>query len=174
LNVNIKVKRLPGGKLPVKANPDDACFDLFARIDQDIILKPGCRVCIPAGVILEIPKGYKANVCPKSGLAKNNGIDTLAGKIDAGYRDEIGIIVYNTNQPLKANPFANLGGVYKSSPVVENTLPSDTLTIKPGMKIAQIEIVENLDVTIEEVAEIDMNTDRGLGGFGSSGDGLNG
>lgn len=142
---------------PVKAHEEDACYDLFARVyahaedlseEKDvIILAPGRRCLAKTGVFLEMEKGWEALVRPRSGNALKLGLTVLntPGTIDAGYRNEIGVILHNAGQR--------------------------SLEMKPGMKIAQIAFRTIPDHNLEaiDMARFNADTERGLGGFGSSG-----
>lgn len=126
--------------LPKYATSQDAGCDLYGI--EDVVLKPGERISIKTGIKIEIPIGYYGRVAPRSGLAFKNGIDTLAGVIDAGYRGEIGVILINHGK--------------------------EDFKIEKGNRIAQM-IFEKIDqAEFEEVEEL-STTDRGDGGFGSSG-----
>jgi len=138
----MKVKRLTEtAKLPTRANPTDAGLDLYA--DEDVALWPCARVLVSTGIAIAIPEGFYGRIAPRSGLAYNHGIDVLAGVIDSSYRGEIKVLLFNTDIERK-------------------------FEIKKGERIAQmiIEIVALLKV--EEVVALE-DTDRGNGGFGSSG-----
>lgn len=138
----VSVKKLTEtAQLPTKAHEDDAGFDLYS--DADVVVYPETRRLISTGIAVAIPRGYYGRVAPRSGLALKNGIDVLAGVVDAGYRNEVGVILINFDD----KPFE----------------------IKKGDRIAQL-IIEKVDpFKIEEVKEFFTNTHRGMGGFGSSG-----
>ena len=109
-----------------------------------IVIAPRGRVLIPTGLFIEVPSGYKANVVPRSGLALKAGI-TVAnspGTIDEDYRWEIGVILINHS--------------------------NDNFIIKNGDRIAQLVLTKYEKIEFEEVNEL-SNTDRGEGGFGSTG-----
>jgi dUTP pyrophosphatase len=138
----VSVKKLTEtAQLPTKAHEDDAGFDLYS--DTDVVIYPETRRLISTGIAVAIPRGYYGRIAPRSGLAFKNGIDVLAGVVDAGYRNEVGVILINFDD----KPFE----------------------IKKGDRIAQL-IIEKVDpFKIEEVKEFFTNTHRGMGGFGSSG-----
>jgi dUTP pyrophosphatase len=125
-----------------KAHEDDAAFDLRSRVD--VIIPSGKIMLVPTGVFMELPVGYEAQVRPRSGLALKHSITVLntPGTIDAGYRGEVGVILVN----LGAEPF----------------------TVEKGMKIAQLVVSPVTQAEIVEVSAVDA-TDRGAGGFGSTG-----
>jgi len=119
-------------------------MDLRAFLDKEITIAPLGRARIPTGLYLEIPLGYEAQVRPRSGLAIHSGITVLntPGTIDSDYRGELGVILIN----LGSGPF----------------------TVKSGDRIAQMVISPVVRVTICE-AEFLSETERGTGGFGSTG-----
>ncbi len=119
-------------------------MDLYANIDEPITLKSLERILVKTGLFISLPKGYEAQVRPRSGLAFKNGITVLntPGTIDADYRGEIGVILVN--------------------------LSSQDFNINDGDRIAQMVIAKHETATWEEVENLD-ETNRGEGGFGSSG-----
>jgi dUTP pyrophosphatase len=140
----VRVVRLDTGMpLPGHARPGDAGVDL--RSAADVSLKPGERVFIPTGIALAIPDGYAGFVQPRSGLAINKGLGLLnsPGLIDSGYRGEIKIIAINLD-------------------------PEDVIHIARGERIAQLVVLAVPQFTFAEVAAL-PDSDRGAGGFGSTG-----
>lgn len=121
-----------------------AGMDLLAHIDSSITLAPMERKIIPTGIAIALPEGFEAQIRPRSGLAIKNGITVLnsPGTIDADYRGDIGVILIN----LSNEPF----------------------TINDGDRIAQMVIAkyEKINWQIQETLD---STERGKGGFGSSG-----
>jgi len=144
-NVSIKkLQNLAELPLPSYATADSAGMDLIAAINEAITLKPLERKVIPTGIAIGLPKGYEAQVRPRSGLALKNGI-TVAnapGTIDADYTGEVGVILINLGQ--------------------------EDFTITRGMRIAQMVIAPYTQATWNEVEELEV-TERGAGGFGSTG-----
>ena len=142
----IQVKVINKGKqpLPAYATEQSAGMDLRADIEQPVTLKPLERRLIPTGLHIALPQGYEAQVRPRSGLALKHGITVLntPGTIDADYRGEIKVILVN----LSDEPFE----------------------IVPGERIAQMVIARHEQVEWEQVEELDA-TERGAGGFGSTG-----
>ena len=126
--------------IPHYAHQGDAGMDIFS-VEEDII-KAGERKNIRTGIKMELPEGFVGLVWDKSGLALKNGIKTMAGVIDAGYRGEIGIVLVNLS-----------GQDYK---------------IEKGQKIAQMLIQKVERAEIEDTQEL-SETKRGDGGFGSTG-----
>jgi dUTP pyrophosphatase len=143
--IPIAVRRLdPDLPLPANAHPHDAGYDLCAR--EPAVLAPGGgRAAVPTGISLALPPGYAGFVQPRSGLALRHGVTCLntPGLIDAGYRDEIRVILVNLD-------------------------PSTPYEISRGDRIAQLVVQRVETVTWTEVAEL-PDSPRGLGGFGSSG-----
>jgi dUTP pyrophosphatase len=151
----IEVKVEEGGKLPHKVRQTDAGFDLFAT--EDITLYPGQSGKTPLNVRLKLPLNTYAEITTKSGLG-SKGHSVRAGIIDEEYRGVINVIHSNVNLILGLD---------------EDGLPlmrTEPLVIKKGEKLAQLIMhpYSNL-YFIEEVQELDMNTSRGEGGFGSTG-----
>ena len=130
--------------LPKYQTELSAGMDLFANIDESIILKPLERALVKTGLSIALPKGYEAQIRPRSGLALKNGITVLntPGTIDADYRGEIGVILIN--------------------------LSSEKFTINNGDRIAQMVIAKHEQINWQQVNELN-ETHRGKGGFGSSG-----
>lgn len=127
-------------KLPEFAHNDDAGFDIFSN--ENVILRKGKVYGISTGISSEIPKGYYVSVRDKSGLAINNGIHTLGGVFDAGYRGEWKIILVN--------------------------LGKEDFEIEKGNKIAQGILTKLVETNIVVVKTLKFSK-RGKGGFGSTG-----
>ena len=143
----IPIRRLPGNEdlpLPRKMSRGASGFDLFAAIDQPLTLSPGQRQLIPTGIALEMPDGVEAQVRSRSGLALKHGIAVLnsPGTIDADYRGEIMVALHNHS--------------------------SEAVTIESCERIAQLVITPFLTAQFEETDELG-DTERGEGGFGSTG-----
>lgn len=143
--MKIKVQLLnERGQIPQYQTPGAAASDLCACLDDPVTLQPGDFQLIPTGIALEIPVGYEAQIRPRSGLALKHGITfpNSPGTIDSDYRGEIGIIVMN----LGREPFV----------------------IEHGDRIAQMVIARHETAQFEKV-EILSESERGSGGFGSTG-----
>ena len=142
--IQVKIQLLPdcAELMPCKAHPDDAAFDLRSRIDIELPVRRS--VLIPAGFCMELPPGYEAQIRPRSGLALKHDImlTNSPGTIDAGYRGEVGIIVYN-------------GG-------------TEVFPVKRGDRIAQMVIAKLPEVELVSTGDL-AASDRGTGGFGSTG-----
>ena len=141
--MTLSFKRInPDAVLPSYAHPGDAGMDL--RSVDDAVIPSGGRALVHTGLVVNLPPGYEAQVRPRSGLALKSGVTVLntPGTIDAGYRGEVGVILANVG----AEPFA----------------------VRKGDRIAQMVIAP---VTFAEIVETDSidETDRGAGGFGSTG-----
>ena len=130
--------------LPEYATLQSAGMDLRANISESISLKSLCRELISTGIFIELPKGYEAQIRPRSGLAFKNGVTVLnsPGTIDADYRGEIKVLLTN----LSPNEFI----------------------IEPGERIAQIIFSKHETISWQEVEELNYTT-RGAGGFGHTG-----
>ena len=130
--------------LPQYATEHSAGVDLRANLDEPVVMKPLERCLIPTGLYISLPKGFEAQVRPRSGLAIKHGIGVLnsPGTIDADYRGEIRVILVN----LSSEPF----------------------TIQDGERIAQMVIARHEQVEWEQVDVLD-ETERGAGGFGHTG-----
>ncbi|MBI2462859.1 MAG: dUTP diphosphatase [Candidatus Spechtbacteria bacterium] len=137
----MRVERLsPHAKVPNRAYPDDAGLDLFSC--ENLVLMPGAQATIGTGLKFAIPKGYAGFVWDKSGLASRYRLKTLGGVLDANYRGELKVILSNMGDA----PYY----------------------IRIGEKIAQLVIKPIAQLNVEE-APIEEITDRGVGGFGSTG-----
>lgn len=133
-----------GLQLPTYATEQSAGMDLTAATEEAFDLEPGMRTLIPTGLSMALPVGFEAQIRPRSGLALKHGVTVLntPGTIDADYRGEIKVIL------------ANLG--------------TETVTIERGMRIAQMVIAKHEHVAWSVVENLD-ETERGAGGFGSTG-----
>ena len=147
--VPLRILRLPHGAdlpLPSYQSADAAGLDLMAAVlkNAPMAVAPGECALVPTGLVVALPRGFEAQIRPRSGLAARHGITVLnaPGTIDADYRGEVLVLLIN----LGAEPF----------------------TVTRGMRIAQLIVAPVVRASIEEVAELDP-TARGLGGFGSTG-----
>lgn len=148
-SVSVAIKRLPhNADLPLPAYESDlaAGMDLPAAIDGDLVLEPGQRDLVPTGLAIALPAGYEAQIRPRSGLAARDGVTVLntPGTVDADYRGEVKVILVN--------------------------LGSEPFTVTRGMRIAQMVIAPVTQAALQETVEL-AETDRGAGGFGSTGSG---
>lgn len=142
--MNIKVINKSAHALPHYETMASAGMDIRANLTEPITLGSLERAIIPTGIFMELPIGVEAQVRPRSGLAAKKGITVLnaPGTIDADYRGEVGVILVN----LSKEPF----------------------TIENGERIAQMVIARHEQGQWEEVNQL-SSTDRGEGGFGSTG-----
>ena len=149
----IQLKILPHGDgldVPAYETADAAGMDMRAALPQDapMVLKAGHQAMLPTGLAMALPRGFEAQIRPRSGLAAKHGITVLntPGTIDADYRGEIKIILIN--------------------------LGHEDFVIERGMRIAQMIIAPVVQATLKQVDALD-ETARGAGGFGSTGSGKN-
>ena len=143
--IALKIKKLlPEAKMPVYASEHAAGADLYALTDHVIRIGPNETAVVHTGLAAEIPEGYVGLICARSGLATKKGLAPAnkVGVIDSDYRGEIQIGLHN----LSAEPY----------------------TVQPGERIAQMIIMPYFAPVIEEVTSL-TETDRGAGGFGSTG-----
>jgi dUTP pyrophosphatase len=141
----VPIKRLyEDAVLPTYAHPGDAGADLVSR--EEVTIEPGGgRAVVGTGIALAIPDGYAGFVLPRSGLALRHGISCLntPGLIDAGYRDEVRIILVNTD-------------------------PAEPYTVHRGDRVAQL-VIQPVERSVFTAVDDLSDTARGLGGFGSTG-----
>ena len=130
--------------LPEYQTPLSAGLDIRANLDQSVTLRPLERAMIPTGLFVELPEGYEMQIRPRSGLAAKHGVTVLnsPGTIDADYRGEIKVILVN----LSNEPF----------------------TIEAGERIAQMIVARYEQIEWQLTDEL-SSTERGAGGFGSTG-----
>ena len=142
--MKIKIINKSRHDLPHYETMASAGMDLRASLSEARILKPLERTIVGTGLFIELPIGYEAQVRPRSGLAAKKGITVLnaPGTIDADYRGEIGVILVN--------------------------LSNEAFTIEPGERIAQLVVAKFEQIDWELTQEL-SETDRGEGGFGSTG-----
>jgi dUTP pyrophosphatase len=141
----IKFVRLkPEAIVPEYQTEHAAAMDIHACLDKPITIAPMERMMIPSGFAMEIPIGYEAQIRARSGLSIKHGITMVngVGTIDADYRGEVGVLIIN--------------------------LGTESFTIEPAMRIAQMLIAKYEHITWEEVQALSV-TERGAGGFGSTG-----
>ena len=144
--MKLKIINKSKHSLPNYKHIGDSGMDVIANLENSVVLKPLQRALIPTGLYVELPVGYEIQVRPRSGLALKEGLTVLntPGTVDSGYRGEIGVIMVN--------------------------LSDETRTIIDGERIAQIVLakVEKIEGW-EEIIEFKDETDRGEGGYASTG-----
>lgn len=142
--MKIRIVNKSNNPLPAYSTELSAGMDLRACLDMPVILKPFERRLIPTGLFVEIPRGYEAQIRPRSGLALKKGITILnsPGTIDADYRGEIGVILIN--------------------------LSHEDFVIENGERICQM-IVASFESVEWQLSEVLNETSRGEGGFGHTG-----
>ncbi|MBN2892806.1 MAG: dUTP diphosphatase [Bacteroidales bacterium] len=142
--MKVKIVNKSNNPLPQYATLSSAGADLYAFLENPVILKPLERYLVPTGIYIELPEGYEAQVRPRSGLAAKHGVTVLntPGTIDADYRGEIKVILVN--------------------------LSNNDFTINSGERIAQMIVSSVSQVDWAKVDELNT-TIRGEGGFGHTG-----
>lgn len=142
--MKVKIVNTSRHELPAYETPSSAGMDLRASLSEPIVLKPLERKLIPTGLFIELPVGYEAQIRPRSGLAIKKGITLLntPGTIDADYRGEIKIILAN--------------------------ISNEEFVVNDGERIAQMVIASHEQAEWIKVEELAVS-DRGSGGFGSTG-----
>mgnify|MGYP001255771161 CR=1 FL=1 len=143
----LKVQVLPHGEgldLPSYATPGSAGMDLRAAVEEPYVLSPMERTAIPIGIRVAIPAGWEGQIRPRSGLAFRHGlgIPNSPGTIDSDYRGELKVLLIN--------------------------LGPEPIVIERGMRVAQMLITPAPQAVISVVSDLD-DTERGTGGFGSTG-----
>ena len=144
MDLPLRILRLRAtASLPTRGSPGAAGLDLVADVDE-LVLTVGGNAAVPTGIAIALPSGHEGQVRPRSGLAAKHGVTVLnaPGTIDEDYRGEVKVLL------------VNLG----SAPV----------TIRRGDRIAQLVVAPVTRVALEEVTTLD-DTERGAGGFGSTG-----
>ena len=145
----VRITRLPHGAdlpLPAYETAGSAGLDLRAAVDDPVRLAPGERRLVPTGIAIALPEGFEAQIRPRSGLALRHGISIVnaPGTVDSDYRGEVSVVLINLGQ----------------APV----------TVARGDRIAQMVVTPVARVTWDEVEALDT-TERGAGGYGSTGTG---
>ena len=147
-DLNVKIKKLnQKAILPTYQTKHAAGMDLYACLDETIIIKPMQRVIVPTGLSIELPIGYESRIHARSGLAFRDGICMANGTgiIDADYRGEYGILVLN--------------------------ISDKDFVVEHGARLAQLVVSKFEHVVWNEVDDL-TETERGAGGFGSTGTGV--
>ena len=167
MKVNVKIKRLSeDAVIPKYAHEFDAGFDLVAS--QDIVIEPGETVIVPTGLAIALPPGYELQVRPRSGITLRTKLRVQLGTVDCTYRGDIGVIVDNISLPDdKVTAYIKTIDRVLSEPIygISNV---NAYIIRKGDRIAQAVINQVEQAQFQIVEELD-ETQRGAGGFGSSG-----
>lgn len=142
--IKIKVVNLGHQPLPTYATEESAGMDLRANLDGPIVLHPMERRLIPTGLCIELPRGFEAQIRPRSGLALKHGVTILntPGTIDSDYRGELKVLLVNFS--------------------------TEDFVVNDGERIAQMVIARHENACFEEVDVLD-ETERGTGGYGHTG-----
>ena len=142
--INVKIVNKSAYPTPEYATPLSAGLDLKANLEAPVTIKPLQRLLIPTGLYIALPEGFEAQIRPRSGLALKHGITVLnsPGTIDADYRGELKVLLVN--------------------------LSDRDFEVNPGERIAQMVVARYQQVAWEQTDSLD-STDRGEGGFGSTG-----
>jgi dUTP pyrophosphatase len=142
--MKVKIVNKSGYDVPFYATELSAGMDLKAAIEEPVELDSLCRAMVPTGLYIALPEGYEAQIRPRSGLAAKHGVTVCnsPGTVDADYRGEIKVILVN--------------------------LSKEKFVINPGERIAQMVIAKYEKIEWDEVEVLD-ETERGAGGFGSTG-----
>ena len=141
----ILIKRITDNVLLPKYETEGSSgMDLAANINENIEIKPGATVIVPTGISVSIPKNFEIQIRPRSGLAAKNQVSVLntPGTIDADYRGEIKVILVNLSDKI--------------------------FVVEKGLRIAQMVVCPVIKVSLKEVTKLEI-TERGSGGFGSTG-----
>lgn len=172
--LSVNIKRLSEyAVIPQYAKANDAGFDLVAT--EDIIVEPGATVKVPTGLAFELPEGYELQVRPRSGVTLKTKLRVQFGTVDTGYRAEVGVIVDNISIYADLLEIPTMDGEYvilsidgKYHHCSEKIHEGGSYIIRKGDRIAQGVIKPVEQVAFTEVDELNA-TDRGAGGFGSTG-----
>lgn len=139
--MQVRIQKLDqNAVMPTYAHPGDAGMDIYSN--EDVAIAPHGRLAVKTGIAMAVPEGYVALVWDKSGRALKEGLTTMAGVVDSGYRGEVMIVILNTS--------------------------STNIEIKKGQKLAQILVQPVASPELIEVDSLD-DSSRGAGGFGSTG-----
>lgn len=143
--MKIEIKKLTDtAKIPERGSDYAAGYDLFADIDEAYTIEPGETKMIGTGIAIAVPEGYFGGIFARSGLFCKEGLRpaNCVGVVDADYRGEVKVALHNDSNVLR--------------------------TVEPAQKIAQLVVVPFLSLEFDEVVAL-SDTDRGEGGFGSTG-----
>ncbi len=143
--MEMKIKKLTDtAKVPERGSDYAAGYDLFADLDAPVTIEPGETKMIGTGIAMAVPAGYFGGIFARSGLSSKEGLRpaNCVGVVDADYRGEVKVALHNDSNVVR--------------------------TVEPSQKVAQLVVVPFLAVEFDTVDELD-DTERGAGGFGSTG-----
>ena len=141
--MSLKVTKLvPHATIPLRATSGSAGYDLYSA--EGYVILPQHRVVVSTGIQIALPDGVYGRIAPRSGLAVKHGLDVGAGVVDPDYTGELKVVLFNHD-------------------------PKQTFIIRPGYRIAQLVLESYVVADVEMVGSIDPTTERGAGGFGSTG-----
>ena len=144
IKCSLMVNRLHA-QFPKYQTPGSVGMDLYAAVDETVVIPPFERVKIPTGLVFEIPLGFEAQVRPRSGLSFEKGVLVVTGTIDQDFRGEVQVLIINLD-------------------------PDEPFHVVPGARIAQIVFAPVVQAQLEPTPEGHLSpTMRGINGFGSSG-----
>lgn len=145
-DITLRIRRVAGSDVPEPAYQTDgsAGADLSAALTAPVTIEPGHRALVPTGFALAIPRGFEGQIRPRSGLALRHGVTVLnaPGTVDSDYRGEVKVLLVNFGH--------------------------EAFVVRPGDRIAQLIVAPVVRARFEVVEKLD-DTDRGVGGYGSTG-----
>src|SRR5690625_3896889 len=179
-SIKVGFKRLNDeAMIPTRAHPTDSGFDLYAS--EDVVIEPGETKVVPTGIAVKLPAGYEAQVRPRSGVTAKTKLRVQLGTIDNGYAGEIGVIVDNKHRPtygvdlkegrayLKEAYNPVIKTINNESYRISKSTQDGSYLIRVGDRIAQL-VIQPLPAVESYEIDGDLDeTERGEGGFGSTG-----
>src|SRR5699024_3982416 len=167
MSESVGFKRLSDDAIiPTRAHKTDSGFDLYAS--EDVIIEPGETVIVPTGIAVDLPKGFEAQVRPSSGVTAKTKLRVQLGTIDNGYTGEIGVIVDNIYDETTER-FSNFELIDGSVTPARRNVMDGAYLIRKGDRLAQLVVQALPQFEAVEITEFSDDSERGEGGFGSSG-----
>ena len=167
MSESVGFKRLSDDAIiPTRAHKTDSGFDLYAS--EDVIIEPGETVIVPTGIAVDLPKGFEAQVRPRSGVTAKTKLRVQLGTIDNGYTGEIGVIVDNIYDETTER-FSNFELIDGSVTPARRNVMDGAYLIRKGDRLAQLVVQALPQFEAVEITEFSDDSERGEGGFGSSG-----
>lgn len=164
--IRIPIEMADGAQMPKYARLGDAGLDVYSMEDVDIL--PGETKMISTGIKIAIPLGYAVLVQPRSGLSAKSKlrVANTPGLIDSGFRGEIKVILENIDNPIRdiKYDFDDNGNI-----ILKSILHGSVCHVSKGDRIAQLRLVEVPSIQFYQVGKVPEDTERGVGGFGSTG-----